>query len=452
MTRNLSLVLTTSVLALTLVQPSAYAGAHHHPEHGGAAPPARTEHAAPRSAASHREPVAMPRPNYRPAAGPSTSAEHGWRHPIPRASDADLHLRKDEIGRATSKAIDRPAPHAAFTSRIETPLQAGPGTQYAVEPRGDVPASLPRGDARDLRAPADLRGVVGPAGGAAPRMSNPAAERSLDREARTLLKPNRNGTIEQSAVDRYVALNNAAGNAVTVTPAIGQEKFTSLLGKLNGGIRTGDYRVVPLTAGHGPAGPAGNSRTIVVGRDDNGKTVYVPASQLSGPDKRTIDVNCNDCKVVVVGDTAKAGRVQDDRRIVVNGRGDDVVDQGDRANGGAGRNGGAVTDGRQITVNGRRDDVTSGGDSANGGNGRTGRNGGSGGAIDDNRGVVVNASRDKVTFGTNSADGGNGGRGGGNGGDGGAITDHRRVDDNGSSNRVKAGGDRANGGNGGNGF
>jgi len=253
-------------------------------------------------------------------------------------------------------------------------------------------------------------------------------------------------------MDRYVALNNAAGNTVTVTAAIGREKFASLLGKLNGGIRTGNYRVVPLTAGRGPAGAAGDSRTIVVGQDDNGRTVYVPADQLSGPDKRTIDVNCSDCKVVVVGDTAKGGGVQDDRRIVVNGRGDDVVDQGDRANGRDGRNGGTVMDDQRITVNGSRDNVTSGGDSANGGKGRMGRNGGSGGTIDDNRGVVVNGSRDKITFGTNSADGGNGGRGGGNGGNGGAITDHRRVDDNGTNNRVKAGGDRANGGNGGNGF
>jgi hypothetical protein len=447
MTRNLSLILSTSVLALTLVQHSAYAGGHHS-DRGGAASAPRKEHDAPRSAASQREAVAMSRPNHGPAIQPSTVSNHGSRQPVPLANSADLHLRKDEVGRAT---IDQPSSHAAFASRIETPLHAGPGAQHPVEPRSDVHASPPGGGARDPRITDDLHRVVGSVSGAPP-MSNPPAERSLSLEARALLRPNQNGAIEQSAMDRYVALNNAAGNTVTVTPAMGREKFGSLLGKLNSGIRTGEYRVVPLTAGHDPAAAAGNSRTIVVGQDDNGRTVYVPASQLSGPDKRTIDVNCNDCKVVVVGDTAKGGRVQDDRRIVVSGRGDDVVDQGDRANGGASRNGGTVTDDQRITVNGSRDNVTSGGDSANGGNGRRGRNGGSGGTIDDNRDVVVNGSRDKVTFGINSADGGNGGRGGGNGGNGGAITDHRRVDDNGTNNRVKAGRDRANGGNGGNGF
>jgi hypothetical protein len=81
-----------------------------------------------------------------------------------------------------------------------------------------------------------------------------------------------------------------------------------MLGRLDSGIRTGDYRVVPLAAGHGPAEAAGNSRTIVIGHNENGKTVYVPADRLSGPDKRTIDVNCSDCEVVVVGDSANGGR------------------------------------------------------------------------------------------------------------------------------------------------
>jgi hypothetical protein len=437
MTRNLSLILTTSVLALALAQQGAHAGGHH-PEHGKTAPaPARKEHDAPRhdapkAAASHHEPVAMSRPNHGPAPRPSTGLDHARRQPAAPANGADPHRHNDQSGRATATVIDRPPNHASSTPRIETPLHAGPATQHPVEPRGEGHASLP--------------------GGSASRISNPAVEKNLNPEAKALPRPNRNGMVERSAVDRYVALNNAAGKTVTMTPAMGREKFGAMLGKLNSGIRTGDYRVVPLTAGHGPAAAAGNSRTIVIGENENGKTVYVPADRLSGPDKRTIDVNCSDCKVVVVGDAANGGHVQDDRRIVVNGRGDNVVDQGDRANGGAGRNGGTVTDDRRITVNGSGDKITSGGDSANGGNGRTGRNGGSGGTIDDNRNVTVNGSRDKVTFGTNSADGGNGGRGGGNGGNGGAITDHRRVDDNGTNNRVKAGGDRANGGNGGNGF
>jgi hypothetical protein len=109
MIRNLSLILTTSVLALTLVQHSAYAGAHHH-DRGGASPaPTRKEHAAPKSAASHHEPAAMSRPNHAPAARTSTSSDHGRREPVPPAKSADLHFRRDEIGRHHPMRRSRPA-------------------------------------------------------------------------------------------------------------------------------------------------------------------------------------------------------------------------------------------------------------------------------------------------------------------------------------------------------
>src|SRR6266446_6571937 len=497
MTRKLSLILTTSVLALTLVQHGAYAGAQHGFKAGGTAAPVRNDHNASRTgAASHPgKPDVPSSPNHRPVVQPAVGAGPGLPQSARPANSADLHaVPRDSVGGATDKPIAPPSGSiAASTSRIEAPVDQHSGVY-----RSDARAPQPGDGPRNLRIPADPHPVVGPPN-ASPRISNPAAERSLDLEARSLLRPNRNGEIEQSAMNRYVALNNAAGNTVTMTPAIGRDKFESLLGKLNSGIRTGEYRLAPLTGGDLPAGPAGNSRTIVIGQNENGKSVYVPASQLSGPDKRTIDVNCNDCKVVVVGDRARGGgSVEDDRRIVVNGNSDKVITQGDRANGGAGRDGGTVTDNRQITVNGNKDAVRSRGDSADGRNSLIGRKGGDGGDIDDNRRVVVNGNKDKVGFGTNRADGGDGGFGlvggrdggkggtiddnsrvvvngnkdkiglgtdrvdggdggdgigrGGNGGKGGDLTDHRRVKDNGSDTRVRPGADRADGGKGGNGF
>jgi hypothetical protein len=456
-TKSLSLIVTTSVLALTLVQHGAYAGAQHGFKGAGggtAFTPARNDHNAPRTGtASHPgKPDVTFNMNHRPMAQPSIGPDHGLPPSVRPANSADLRAaHRDPAGGATDKPIVQPPSIVASPSRSEAPVHALPGMPNPVDVRRDARAPQSGDGARDLRIPADLRSVMGSLN-ASPRISNPAAEKSLDLEARTLLRPNHNGTIEQSAMSRYVALNSAVGNAVTVTPAVERDKFESLLGKLNSGIRTGDYRIVPLTAGNRPEGPAGDPRTIVIGQNENGKTVFVPASQLSGPDKRTIDLNCNDCKVVIVGDRTKGGgSVEDDRRIVVNGNDDKVVARGDRADGAAGRDGGTVTDNRRITINGNKDAVRSRGDSADGGDGLFRRNGGGGGDIHDNRRVVVNGNKDRVGSGTDSADGGNGGRGGGDGGNGGAITDHRRVDDNGSNIRVKPGSDRANGGNGGDG-
>jgi hypothetical protein len=430
MTRNLYLILTTSALALTLVQHSAQAAGHHDVRNGGAA-------------------VASVKDNHK--TGANLHAGHGEQAGS-QAARRPAHAQPVTPHPVELRGNARVPRSGSVVSHVDKPVKIAPGT---------VP--LAAAGATHVGIPGDLRSVIGPLG-ASQRISNLAAERSLHQEAGTLLTPSRNGTIEQSSMNRYVALNSAIGNTVTVTPAMGREKFGSVLGKLNSGIRTGDYRIVPVSVGTSlPGAPAGASGTIVVGQNENGKTVYVPASQLSGPDKRTIDVNCSDCKVVVVGDTAKGGgTVTDDRHIVVNGKGDAVVDRGDSANGAAGRNGGTVQDNRQITVNGSKDTVSSGGDSANGGNGANGKNGqrgqnggngGNGGTIDDNRRVIVNGNKDTVKAGTDSANGGNGGNGSnGIGGNGGSIADKRKVDNNGFGNRIRPGSDQANGGNGGNGF
>src|SRR5215813_1328584 len=459
MIKNLPLILTTSILTLTLVQHSAYAGAQHGFKTGGTAfTPVRNEHIAPKTAAaSHRAKPEVPLSlNHRPVVQATTGAGPGLPQSVRTADSADLHaVPRVSLGGATDKPIVPPsAGIAASPHGIVAPADRQSGLQI----RSDARALQPGDGPRNLRIPADPRPIIGPPN-ASPRISNPGVERSLDLEARALLRPNRNGEIEQSAMDRYLALNNAVGNATVVTPAIGRERFESMLSKLNSRIRTGEYRLAPLTGGNLPAGLAGNSRTIVIGQNENGKTVYVPASQLSGPDKRTIDVNCNECKVVVVGDRAKGGgSVEDDRRIVVNGNGDKVIARGDRANGAAGQDGGTVRDNRLITVNGNKDAVKSGGDSANGGDGLPRRNsldGGDGGTVNNNGRVVVNGNKDKVGLGTNRVNGGDGDDGfgrGGNGGNGGDITDHRRVKDNGSNTSVRPGEDKANGGNGGDRF
>jgi hypothetical protein len=495
MTKNLSLILTTSILALT--QHGAHAGAHGFKAGG----PVRSDHSLPRTGAARHSGKAdvLPfGPNHRPAVQSSVGPDHRPTQSLRTTNSTDVHdVRREPVGSAPGAPIVEPSGrNAAFTPRVETPVHAQPGTPNPVELRSEARASQAGGGGPDLRAPADLRAVSGPLRllNVSPGIANPA-EKSLALEQRALPRPNHNGAIEQSAMDRYLALNNALGNATTVTPAIGRERFKSMLGKLNSAIHSGEYRLARLTGGNRPKEPAGNSRTIVIGQNENGRTVYVPASQLSGPDKRTIDVNCNDCRVVVVGDrTRGGGSVEDDRRIAVNGSGDKVIAGGDRANGDFGKDGGTVMDNRQIMVNGNKDAVRSGGDSANGGKGLF-SNGGGGGVVDDNRRVVVNGNKDRAGFGndgTNGGDGGlfgrNGGHGGdinndsrvvvngnkdkvglgtddadggdgsdglrrgGNGGPGGDITDHRRVKDNGSNTRVRPGADEVNGGNGGSKF
>lgn len=200
--------------------------------------------------------------------------------------------------------------------------------------------------------------------------------------------------------------------------------------------------------------PAGDNSTIVI--NENNKTVYVPASSVSGPDRRTIVVNCNNCKVVIVG--ANGQNVIDEKKIIVNGNNDKVVLQSNKAEGGPGTNGGTVVDNRQVIVNGNGDKIKLQGNEADGSNGQrnqaNGQNGGAGGYVDDNRKVTVNGNETKVNFGKDSANGGDGGRGsarGGDGGNGGKVDDDRTVVNNGNGTKVSTGGADANGGNGGNG-
>ena len=274
-----------------------------------------------------------------------------------------------------------------------------------------------------------------------------------------LLKQNANGAITRSAIDHYVALNHAAGRTITLTPAMGKAKFSSELGKINEGIRGGQYKLVVVGNGKSVNGrqPVDNSGTIVIGQDENGKTVYVSSSKLSGTDQRTIDVNCTDCKIIIVGD--KSGT--DTRKINVDGASDKVIIQGDNSNGRTGQNGGTVNDSRQIAVAGKNDQVVEGGDSSNGGNGSNGKtginvgNGGNGGTVNDSRQTTVTGNNDKVTIGNDTANGGNGGNGNtginvGNGGNGGTVNVSRQTTVTGNNDQVAVGGISANGGNGGN--
>jgi hypothetical protein len=290
----------------------------------------------------------------------------------------------------------------------------------------------------------------------------------LHTQSLSLLKVNTAGTVSKESIDRFVAINKLTGNAATLTNAIGTDKFKSVLGKINDSLASGEYKIVPIVGAQNGANPspstpkggqAGDNSTIVIDKSENGKTVYVPADQLSGPDKRTIVVDCKNCKVVVVGDNAGAGSTVDDRKIVVNGKGDQVTAQGDTANATApGQAGGTITDDRQITVNGSKDKILDGGDSSAGANGMSGgtkgQAGGSGGTINDNRSVVVDGNHDKVTSGTDKVSGGNGGSGtvaGGDGGSGGTINDNRTADINGNHDTVDMGGSLFQGGNGGDG-
>jgi hypothetical protein len=306
------------------------------------------------------------------------------------------------------------------------------------------------------------------------------------------------GRLTKSSVEKYVADSRKLGRVETFSPTDGAKHqqalryATNLIKDPSKG-----YKVLPYGDVKPKPDQKGDTGTIVI--DGHDKTVYVPASAVSGPDKRTIVVNCDHCKVVIVGDTSKGG--EDDRKIIVNGSGDKVVVQGDSANGKAGQNGGQVVDNRQLVVEGNGDKIKMGGDTATGGagangsvNGQKGGNGGTvvddrkvvidgnhdkvaigkddvsggnggyggtrggdggnAGTVKDDRTVDVNGGHDKVTIGGSSADGGrggNGGQAGGNGGNGGNITDHRQVNDNGKSTKVSRGGNSTNGGDGGNG-
>ena len=270
--------------------------------------------------------------------------------------------------------------------------------------------------------------------------------------------------ISEASMHKFVAANAVQRNAHTIKPADGV-RHVAAVKQATALIKdpTKGYQVVTYGDKTKPQGgkPAGDNSTIVI--NGNNKTVYVPASSVSGPDNRTIVVNCNHCKVVIVGNTSQNGQaVVDNRNIVVNGSHDKIVLQGDKANGAAGQNGGSVTDSRHVTVTGDKNKIAVQGDSVNGGGGANsttgrGQDGGNGGKVVDNRQIDITATGDKnkVSMGGDSANGGNGGNGksaGGNGGTGGDVADKRQVNDQGDHNKVDTSRtDTANGGSGGSG-
>jgi len=276
----------------------------------------------------------------------------------------------------------------------------------------------------------------------------------------------KNNHVSRASMDRFVAAQVVSRNAQTFTKADGAKydaamrNAKTLITDPSKGYKVEAYgdakKAVDTTRPDHSTRPnaKGDTGTIVI--NENNRTVYVPASKVDGPDRRTIVVNCNDCKVVVVGDTGK--NVVDQRKIINNGNDNKIVLGSDRANGNAGQNGGSVTDSRQVIVNGNGDKVRLGGDAANGGAGQsgsaTGQSGGNGGSITDNRSVIVKGNDGRVRVGDDTANGGAGGNGGtrgGNGGQGGTVTDNRQVDVSGNRNTVTSGGADANGGRGGNG-
>ena len=274
----------------------------------------------------------------------------------------------------------------------------------------------------------------------------------------------RNRHISEASMHKFVAANAVQRNTQTIKPTDGVKHAaavkhaTTLIKDASKGYQVATYGDKTKPKG---GQPAGDNSTIVI--NGNNKTVYVPASSVSGPDNRTIIVNCNHCKVVIVGDTSKNGQpVVDNRNIVVNGSHDKIVLQGDKANGATGQNGGSVTDSRHVTVTGDKNKIAvqgDGGDGGNGANSATGRgqDGGNGGKVVDNRQIDIKATgeKNKVSMGGDSANGGNGGNGktaGGNGGTGGDVADKRQVNDQGDHNKVDTSRtDTANGGNGGSG-
>ncbi len=275
--------------------------------------------------------------------------------------------------------------------------------------------------------------------------------------------------ITEASMHKFVVANAVQHNAQTLKPTDGikhkaaVQQATQLIKDPTKGYKVAVYGDKSSKVGipAQPGKPAGDNSTIVI--NGNNKTVYVPASTVGGPDNRTIIVNCNHCKIVVVGNTSQNGQpVVDNRNIVVNGSHDKVILQGDKANGGTGQAGGSVTDNRHVTVSGDKNKIAVQGDSVNGGGGANsttgrGQDGGNGGKVTDNRQVDITATGDKnkVSMGGDSANGGNGGNGkaaGGNGGAGGDVVDKRQVNDQGDHNKVDTTRtDTANGGNGGSG-
>ncbi len=128
MTKNLSLILTTSVLALALVQHSAYAGPQHGFKAGTAFTPVRNDHNAPGTgSASHPGKPDVPFGlNHRPAVQPSVGPDHGLPpQSVRHTNGEDLHaVRRDQVGGTIDKpVVQPPGRDAAFPHRIEVPAR-----------------------------------------------------------------------------------------------------------------------------------------------------------------------------------------------------------------------------------------------------------------------------------------------------------------------------------------
>jgi len=386
------------------------------------------------------------------ASGPATIERK-----VEQKSDAKFRSEAKSEMRAAKRQDDpKPKSDPRVTTKVEDLKPANPKTANGTtssEPRHPLMkvASLPASNqVKSSTAKAVVAGTVAGASLAALRSSHEHAMPKAPQE-------DKNHHVSQTQMDHFVAQHVLHRDATIITKADAPAKYhaaveraTTLIKDPSKGYQVAKYGEVKK-AGDQPKGEGG---TIVI--NENNKTVYVPASSVSGSDHRTIVVNCNNCKVVIVGENGK--NVVDDRKIVVNGSNDKVVVQSDKSNGGAGQSGGTVTDNRQVVVNGSGDKIKLQGDNANGGNGHNGgqqgQNGGNGGYVDDNRQVTVNGSGTKVDLGKDQANGGNGGKGsdrGGNGGNGGRVDDDRTVVSNGNGTRIANAGADANGGRGGNG-
>ncbi|MEQ1615055.1 MAG: hypothetical protein ABL904_20080 [Hyphomicrobiaceae bacterium] len=365
-------------------------------------------------------------------------------------------------------------PETKSEHRIAVAKVAKPEVKIAVNPL--TPAAKVALSPQPLPPKLSLGGKIGTTAALAGAGHLAMNKFATFRGAPTAPMADRHKNISSSSMAKFVASNSILHNTKSITPSNGVAKHreavqhaTKLIQDPSKGYKVATYGEknskvgIPAPQGGKPVPPKGDNSTIVI--NENNKTIYVPASNVSGPDRRTIIVNCNNCKVVIVGNTAKNGEaVVDQRNIVVNGSHDKIVLQGDKANGanGTGQAGGSVTDARHVTVNGDKNKIKVEGDSVNGGSGANsatgrGQDGGNGGKVVDTRTVDITQSgeKNKVTMGGDSANGGNAGNGtnaGGNGGKGGDVTDQRDVNDAGHKNKVdESRTDTANGGMGGSG-
>ena len=379
------------------------------------------------------------------------------RKPEPRIEKREVKVAPKPEPKAERRMVDRvvkkPVVEAKTTPTKILVKQVDKTTKVALNPQ-----PLPPKESSKLAGKVALGAV---AAGGAHLLNTRLTNKSI---LPTAPLADRTKHISEASMHKFVAANAVQRNAQTIKPSDGAKhveavkQATTLIKDPSKGYKVAVYGDKTKPQG---GKPAGDNSTIVI--NGNNKTVYVPASTVSGPDNRTIVVNCNNCKVVIVGDTSKNGQaVADNRNIVVNGNHDKIVLQGDKANGGTGQAGGSVTDSRHVTVTGDKNKIAVQGDSVNGGGGANsstgrGQDGGDGGKVTDNRKIDITATGDKnkVSMGGDSANGGDGGNGkttGGNGGSGGDVADKRQVNDQGGGNKVDTRRtDTANGGTGGSG-